>query len=150
VQVHLRITDGEVQQKYAHGPSRRLQIKNATPLSVAAVETTDTDVRVRIANASPFTRVHVIATRFLPPYRAFDLLSRVRGTDPVVYGVPHAESVYLSGRSIGDEYRYILDRRQAPKYPGNMLERPGLLLNPWAIRNTETTVQLAAEGENFS
>ncbi|MEM7392519.1 MAG: hypothetical protein AAF492_09225, partial [Verrucomicrobiota bacterium] len=41
------------------------------------------------------------------------------------------------GRKIGDEYRYILDRKYAKKYPGNMLKRPGLLLNPWAIRKTE-------------
>ena len=46
----------------------------------------------------------------------------------------HAESVYLTGRNIGDEYRYVLDRRGQKKYPGNMLERPMLLLNPWAVR----------------
>ncbi len=36
----------------------------------------------------------------------------------------HAESVYLTGRNIGDEYRYVLDRRGQRKYPGNMLDRP--------------------------
>ncbi len=29
---------------------------------------------------------------------------------------------------IGDEYRYILDRKYAKKYPGNMLRRPGLVV----------------------
>ena len=53
------------------------------------------------------------------------------------------ESVYLTGRNIGDEYRYILDRRGTKKFPGNMLDRPQLLLNPWAIRSTETGEQAA-------
>ena len=61
-----------------------------------------------------------------------------------------ANSVYLTGRNIGDEYRYVLDRRNQKKYPGNMLERPMLLLNPWAVRTTETGEQLAKGGEDFS
>jgi hypothetical protein len=114
------------------------------------VETTDTDVTVHITNASKFTRVHVIATRFVPAYRAFDILGQIRGVEPMLYGIPHAESVFLSGRNIGDEYRYIIDRRAAKKYPGNMLERPQLLLNPWAIRTTQTSVQEAQSGDDFA
>ena len=62
---------------------------------------------------------------------------------------PRAESQYIAGRNIGDEYRYIIDRKFARKYPGNMLERPSLLLNPWAIRSTETGQQEAQAGEAF-
>ena len=54
------------------------------------------------------------------------------------------------GRNIGDEYRYIIDRKFARKYPGNMLERPSLLLNPWAIRSTETGQQASASGRSIS
>src|SRR5205807_1742600 len=61
----------------------------------------------------------------------------------------HAESVYLTGRNIGDEYRYVLDRRGQRKYPGNLLERPSLLLNPWAVRSTETREQVPEGGEDF-
>ena len=32
---------------------------------------------------------------------------------------------------------------------GNMLDRPQLLLNPWAVRSTETGEQVAAGGESF-
>ena len=52
--------------------------------------------------------------------------------------------MYLTGRNIGDEYRYVLDRKRQKKFPGNMLDRPQLLLNPWAVRSTETGEQLAA------
>ena len=47
----------------------------------------------------------------------------------------------VSAEVFGDEQRYILERRYAKKFPGNMLERPSLLLNPWAIRSTETSQQ---------
>src|SRR5690606_22523025 len=43
----------------------------------------------------------------------------------------------------------IIDRRYATKFPGNMLERPSLLLNPWAVRDTETGSQIAAGGDLF-
>ncbi len=55
----------------------------------------------------------------------------------------------MTGRNIGDEYRYIIDRRYAKKFPGNTLDRPSLLLNPWAVRETETGEQLAAAGGAF-
>jgi hypothetical protein len=38
---------------------------------------------------------------------------------------------YLTDRRLGDEMRYILDRRAAITYPGSLLPRPGLLLNRW-------------------
>src|SRR5205823_5472322 len=46
-------------------------------------------------------------------------------------------NLFAGGRDIGDEYRYILERRYALKFPGNMLPRPGLLLNPWEKRSTD-------------
>src|SRR4029077_19809508 len=85
-----------------------------------------------------------------PAFDAFANLSRVRDRElgGVIPG--HAESVYLTGRNIGDEYRYVLDRKGQKKYPGNMLERPMLLLNPWAIRTTETGEQHAMKGDDFA
>ena len=56
----------------------------------------------------------------------------------------------LSGRNIGYEYRYVLERKYAKKYSGNMLERPSLLLNPWSLRKTDTGTDLAKAGEVWS
>src|SRR5262249_25218927 len=93
--------------------------------------------------------VPVYATRYQPTFSAFTDLGKVR--DAELQGVfpAHAESVYLTGRNIGDEYRYVLDRKYQKKFPGNMLERPSLLLNPWAVRSTETGEQHARGGEEF-
>src|SRR5205823_10279042 len=99
---------------------------------------------------SEFARVHGFATRYQPAFSAYAHLGRVR--DAELQGVypAHAESVYLSGRNIGDEYRYVLDRRYQKKFPGNLLERPALLLNPWVLRSTETGEQAARAGDDFA
>ena len=79
-----------------------------------------------------------------PAYSAYGNLASIAWPEPYYLLTPRAESQYVAGRNIGDEYRYIIDRKFAKKYPGNMLERPSLLLNPWAIRGTET----GANGED--
>jgi len=51
----------------------------------------------------------------------------------VARSTPVIETSYHAGRKLGDEYRYILERRFAPKFVGNMLRRPSLLINPWQL-----------------
>ena len=63
---------------------------------------------------------------------------------------PRLPNLFLSGRKIGDEFRYILERRYARKLPGNLLERPELLLNPWAVRDTEAGEEKLATGEAYA
>ena len=77
-------------------------------------------------------------------------LASIVPAEPYADLTPRVESQYVAGRNIGDEYRYIIDRKFARKFPGNMLERPSLLLNPWAIRSTETGQQEAQRGEAFA
>src|SRR4029077_14115630 len=76
-------------------------------------------------------------------------LGKVRAAELSGLYPAHAESTYLTGRNIGDEYRYVLDRKYQRKFPGNMAERPALLLNPWAVRSTESGEQLGEAGEGF-
>ena len=35
--------------------------------------------------------------------------------------------------TLGDEERYIIERRYAKHFPGVMLPRPSLLMNPWEL-----------------
>jgi hypothetical protein len=141
--VSLEVADGEAKEGRVLGECRILEPR-ARPLQIAAVEAGASEVRVRLKNAGAATRVHVVATRFLPAYAVYDPLA-ARPAEPEVVHVQKDESFYVSGRDIGDEYRYILERRYAKKYPGNMLARPGLLLNPWALRDTDVGFQ-GAEG----
>ncbi len=147
--IKLRVTKGAKMDDYILGENRQLQVANAAPLQILAVESDKDNVRIRLANATPFARVHVIADRFMPEYSLPDELGKVRFPDPAWIVLAKPDSFYVEGRDIGDEYRYILERKYAVKFPGNMLARPGLLLNPWAIRKTETGLQGAIAGDEY-
>ena len=56
----------------------------------------------------------------------------------------------MSGRKIGDEYQYILERKYASQFPGNMLERPSLLINPWKVRDTNNLQERLQSGDQFA
>ncbi|HMO37683.1 MAG TPA: hypothetical protein PKA06_16705, partial [Gemmatales bacterium] len=107
------------------------------------------NITIQLSNWTKTTRVHLFATRYLPRHNAYQHLSRVQGAGLLGLLPAWNQSGYITGRDIGDEYRYVLDRKNQRKYPGNMLQRPELLLNPWALRSTETSEQLATEGGAF-
>ncbi|MCA9079854.1 MAG: DUF4200 domain-containing protein [Planctomycetaceae bacterium] len=147
--IDLRITAGEQLGAFAIGNLRQLETAALQPIQIASVDANDKELTIQLQNISKLTRLHVFATRLVPEFDAFRDLSRVRATEPYRFTYHPAESAYLTGRNIGDEYRYIIDRRYAPRYPGNMLERPSLLLNPWAVTETNTGEVLAAGGGEF-
>ncbi|MFO0905083.1 MAG: hypothetical protein U0939_18905 [Pirellulales bacterium] len=147
--VRIRITTGDKQADYVVGALRRLETQPLEPLQIESVVAADAKLTVQLRNASKLSRVHILATRYMPAFDAFRDLSKVRGAEPYVVTPLQIDSAYITGRNIGDEYRYILDRRLAQKFPGNMLERPSLLLNPWAVRSTQTGVVTAEGGAAF-
>ncbi len=142
--IRIRIAAGQQRDGYVLAENRQLEVRGDRQLQIAAVETADDAVTIRLQNPSKFARVHVFATRYYPAYAAYGYFSHVRDAEPSWLEPRKLETLYIAGRNIGDEYRYILDRKYAKKYPGNMLERPSLLLNPWAVRSTETGEQVAA------
>jgi hypothetical protein len=148
-EVSVRVTQGEERDGFVFSARRALERPKLAPLHVAAVIAGADAVDIQLANASSFARVHVLATRYLPAYDAFARLGYT-GT-PGLRQQPWkpTQTFYESGRDIGDEYRYILDRRTAKKLPGNMLERPGLLLNPWALRDTSAELEQLAAGAAY-
>lgn len=148
VEIEVRVTEADAgAMGYALSESRHLQLSDADPVRITSLAADGEALRIALAGGGENVRVHLIATRFLPqhPFVNFS------GGDLPLYQVARGtnKSLYLSGRDIGEEYRYILDRRKAPKFPGNMLPRPGLLLNPWAIDETSTEVDEAKAGEDY-
>ena len=147
--VRIRIAPGEAKYGYVLGNVRQLETKPLKALQIESVKADDKDLVIQLSNANKFARVHVLATRFAPAFPAGNHLAKITQAEPYAIRTSPAESVYLAGRNIGDEYRYIIDRKYAKKFPGNTLERPSLLLNPWVLRSTETGEQIAAGGEDF-
>ena len=147
--IRIRIAEGAVHDGYVLNSVRQLQLPALKAVQIETITADKDNITVRLQNASKFARVHVFATRYQPAFSAYGNLAKVRDTEPDGAFPLHAESVYLTGRNIGDEYRYVLERRNQKKYPGNMLARPELLLNPWAVRLTETGEQVAIGGDQF-
>ena len=144
--IAVRLTQGKEAEGHVLSRDRHLQVRTSKPLQIESVEAKRDEVRIQLANATKFSRVHVVATRYLPEYPFYDSVDAVDVPSPFVITVPKIESIYLGERDIGDEYRYIIERKYAKKFPGNLLKRPSLLLNPWAVRKTETGVQRAKPG----
>ena len=138
--VDVRVTAGSPRGGWIMGSDRYLEVSNSTPLHITDMRHDANELLIDLSNAGEDTRVHVFATRYLPTYDPFGHLNQWAGAPPMGMSVIHAEAAYFSGREIGEEYRYILDRRLTKKYPGNMLHRPGLLLNPWALEETNSAI----------
>ena len=147
--ISLHLTDGPIRDGHVLGELRYLQRTDPRPMALLRPAVDDQRVKLQVRNAGPETRVHVFASRYLDAFHAFHSLQIPARQAAWVTTLPAADSLYVAGRDIGDEYRYILDRRTARRYPGNLLARPGLLLNPWALRETETGELRAAAGEDY-
>ena len=114
---------------------------------VARIDTSD-GVHVTLRGHSPRTRVHVIATRFASSL--VDTLPLGPSWTPGRRADSRRMALYVSGRDLGDEYRYVLERRSAKRYPSLLLDKPSLLLNPWSRRTTTTDVATARAGGRFA
>ena len=145
----LRIAAGDRSGSFVLAEHRHLELKNREALQIETVDVGKQKLRIKVANANRFTRVHVAATRYLEDFTMPVGLGEFPYLEPLVVTRGHTTSRYLSGRDIGDELRYILDRRQGKVFPGNLLRRPSILLNPWAIRDTDTDIVDAKKGEEY-
>jgi hypothetical protein len=148
--IRFRIAAGSVRDQYVLGAKRHLELRGHDRLRIERVALTPDQLEIQLAPSGPFTRVHLFATRYEPAYWVHDHLGRIGDREPGWTQLGSRDSAYAAGRILGDEYRYIIDRKYAAKYPGIMLPRPSLLLNPWATSDTETTQQAPQEGEHFA
>ena len=109
--IRIRVVDGPVLGDYVLGRLRELELPALKPVQIASISAGAKEVTVRLQDVSPFTRVHVFATRYQPAFSPFQYLATVRDAELSGSYPAHLESIYLTGRNIGDEYRYVLDRR---------------------------------------
>ncbi len=148
--IRVRLAAGERLEDFVLGSSRHLESSPRPTLHVGPIQTDGDELRIPLTGADEFTRVHLFATRYHPAHSIYDKLSRIRVPAPRRVIPPSATTVYAAGRNIGDEYRYIIDRQFTKKYPGVMLDRPSLLLAPWALRSTTAGEQEAKKGSDFA
>ncbi len=129
----------------AIAPTEVVELSRHVPV-LRDVEVGD-ELRVRVAGASSRTRVHLIATRF----HASPVPRTRHAWQGPGFRVDRPRAIaYVSGRELGDEYRYVLERRNAKRFPSLQLDKPSLLLNPWARRTTTTDIATAKAGGMFA
>jgi len=127
--IAVRVVQGRAQSGWLLGRERTLERTRGTPLALPSLELAGDELRIAVANPTQSTRLAVVATRYLPPFQLFESLGDSDAPAARAWAVGPTLSSYTAGTALGDEYRYVLERRFAPKYPGNMLARPSWLLN---------------------
>ena len=141
---------GKEDKAYILADDRYMRQTYETSPVIKSIAKEGDGLKISLENFTANTRVHVFQTRFTPDdIPGLSLMNESRLKDGI-YDFSRQQSQYLSERNIGDEYRYILTRRSGRLYPGNMLERPGLLLNPWVLRSTSTEILNAKTGGIYS
>jgi hypothetical protein len=148
--VRVRIVDGERRGVAAVSRTRLVETGPGRSLTLQSIDTSGAYVVITTAGGSSDTRVHVVATRWLPMHDMAALLDigSVDGRSSVDLVQPLSQ--FLAQRDIGDEFRYVLERRLAKRFPGVMLTRPSLLLNPWDIGEVSPNVEEQLEmGESI-
>ncbi|ETO18620.1 Ubiquitin family protein [Reticulomyxa filosa] len=83
----------------------------------------------------------------MPTFELNDLFNKLSSSNLTKGFLSHANSIYLKQRTIGEEYRYILERQKAPQFLGNSLQRPTLLIKPLENQATDTVTQTVKRGE---
>ncbi|MGE0707667.1 MAG: hypothetical protein AB7N76_08370 [Planctomycetota bacterium] len=147
--VRLEIGEGHAVDRWLAGPRRLLELRNQRPLAAAPLALEGEDLVIRLSGVTPRTRVHVLGSRWLPDHDAFAELGAVPLPEPRAATVATPPSRYQAERQLPEEVRYVLERASRPAFPGNLLERPSLLLNPWAMRDTSTATDDARGGDAF-
>lgn len=135
-QVVVRVTDGAASNGWLANDERILAASDPSPLQLQPLAIEGDELVVRVANATPDTRVHVAAARYVHDGEPFAALAAPAPHPAAVEFGRTPDCQFESGRQLGDELRYVMERRFQTKYPGNLLARPGLLLNPWATQPT--------------
>ncbi len=138
-EINLRLAQGEARGALLVSSNQVVEVNTHALVQIDGISNVGDEIVVRVRNASEQTRVHVAATRFLPEYDPFEGLVGPTAPEPLHEFWRYVLCGYGPGSAIGEEYRYILERKGLTKMAGNMLPRPGLLLNPRRVQETKTT-----------
>ncbi|RUS24422.1 hypothetical protein BC938DRAFT_473602, partial [Jimgerdemannia flammicorona] len=150
---------------YCLGHTRHLESTSPTtarPLGITSVAVTqsasssDEVILVKLQNHSP-TRTIVLATVSWTVPRKNHRLDYVLEQSMHAFAAPGGqavdvideESVFLDGRTLSDEYEYILERARKRRWTGNVFKKPTLLVKPYKHADTSPTSLATQSGTKF-
>ena len=98
-------------------------------------------------------RAHVFGFTFMPSYLSqnFSQIENVSRDWSSLDIFPFAnwKNIYQSNRKLGDEFRYVFDRKFLKRFMGNTLDRPQLLLNRHKLRETQFDQEIVHSGTAY-
>ncbi|MCW1887669.1 hypothetical protein OKA04_23225 [Luteolibacter flavescens] len=131
-EIEVKVSGGVDRDGLLVSPTRLLpRHLPSLPFIAAATEEAGTLV-VRVEGATPGTRVSLVGSRFTHSWDSGSALQPFASPSSEVAHPGFTGLAFQEGSRVGDEMRYILDRRSALTFPGSMLPRPGLLVNRWS------------------
>ncbi len=144
----IEVTAGTAVNRYLVGEARSLEQVERPTARISKLELGDGQVVLKLDQATQFTRVHVLLSRYVNSISP----NKMVGPEytPSLHAYRRVQSGYVSNLRLDDEYRYILERQLAKKYPGNMLPQPTLLLNPWDLGESVAREIEMAKGQAMS
>lgn len=144
--VRIAVADGEKHGQFVVGSGRVLQTGLRQPVIIRNVSVHQGELVVDVDGADALTRVHIVANTFSPT-SSLGRQIRLPDPSPSHRSRQWLRSVFVDSLKLDEEYSYILERRKARKFPGNMLPQATLLVHPWEVSVTENESQSAAKGD---
>jgi hypothetical protein len=107
-----------------------------------------------LTNADENTRAHVFAFTFMPnqPHQEFKNMKSITASNlrTEVFPFTRWQNVYESNRKLGDEYKYVFNRKNAKRFIGNTLERPQLIMKRLKVRDTTFDSEVVKDGAAYA
>jgi len=129
--LEISVSDGKQleneQGGYVIGDNRVLQLSEDTPLQITNVDgNRSRGYTIKLDGVNSLTRVHVLSCAQNPIFSVYGFLAApFCPPDKIAFVSPR--STYLQSSDLDSEYQYIVSRKHADKFNGNLLARPTML-----------------------
>ena len=107
----------------------------------------------KLSEIDESTRAHVYAFTYMPnmALEGFNCMSSITksNTQTEVFPFSRWDNIFQSNRKMGDEYRYVFNRKNAKRFIGNTLERPQLIMKRLKVRDTNFDSEVLKSGSEY-
>ena len=108
----------------------------------------------KVSDTNDDTRAHVYAFTYLPNqpmegYKSVAMMTKSNSSS-ILFPFKMWENVFQSNRKLGDEYRYVFNRKNAKRFIGNTLEKPQLIMKRLKVRDTTFDTEVVKDGGAYA
>ena len=142
----ITVVDGVEHGAVAVGKVRHRSLPQYRSLAIESIDRGENEIKIKLSGETSNARLHVFGLRYLDSQNAFFGLQLAQ---PPATGrnISLPRCGYISDLRLGDEYQYVLRRREIAKFPGVMLPQPSVILNPWETEETANATQAVHDGD---